>query len=100
MATMAATAATHKAEQTHLAVHTHTLTHQGVRSCSANAVLQDAVISVRAAKRVKTLRSEISIAGWNGMRERERGGAVKTKKRPGLKQSVRFQCYSWVRGQP
>lgn len=64
VASMAATAAIHEAEQTHLHF-THTLTHQGVWSCSANAVLQDAVISVRAAERVKTLRSEISIAGWD-----------------------------------
>ena len=66
------TAAIHEAEQTHLVfthTHTHTrahaLTHQGVWSCSANAVLQDVVIGVRAVERVKTLRSEISITGWD-----------------------------------
>ena len=55
--------------------HTHTFTHQGAWSCSANAVLQDAVIIVRAVERVKTLRSEISIAGWDltVQREKERG---------------------------
>lgn len=79
VAGMAATAAIHETQHTHLAVHTHahthTFTHQGAWSCSANAVLQDAVIIVRAVERVKTLRSEISIAGWDltVQREKERG---------------------------
>ena len=83
VASMAATAAIHETQHTHLAVHTHahthththTFTHQGAWSCSANAVLQDAVIIVRAVERVKTLRSEISIAGWDltVQREKERG---------------------------
>lgn len=72
--------------------HTHAHTHRGVWSCSANVVLQDAVISVRAVDHVKTL-SEISITGWDltvqrgGGNERmgERWRCVKTKP------SVRFQ---------
>lgn len=57
-------------------VNTHTLhshSHTGcVQSCSANAVLQDAVISVGAAVHDRTLRSEISVAGWV-LTERMRG---------------------------
>lgn len=88
--------------KTYLAVHTDTFTQQAAKSCSANVVLQDAVISAEAVDHVKTLRSEISIAGWDLTvqrgREQERMGerwrCVKTK------QSVRFQCYSLVMAQP
>ncbi len=101
---------THLAAKTHTHAHTHAhthrVTHQGVWSCSANAVLQDAVISVRAVECVITLRTEISITGWDltvqrGRQEKRMGEGWRWKrKRLGLKRSMRFQCYNWVRGQP
>lgn len=58
----------------------HTHRHRGVRSCSANVVLQEAVISVRAMVRVKTVRTEISIAGWDLT---VRGGGEDERTAPG-----------------